>query len=416
MARSLYLDTARLGPMSPTALRLHTEFVRLAAEEPCSLYCEEFLKHGIRPGLDFGERYPELQLWHGISDLKQKISDEFTAGAVPSSQVLLTSRTGQLMRMSADMLTHRCQRILVTDLIWPPYLRVLRNAAATKACKVTLISIRERMFNGDLSQRKLLDLLVNRFEQCKCDGLFLPLVDHCGARLPVEPLYDLLHRSEQLRCSVLDASQSFGHINLPESTARADFVFGGGHKWVGSYLPLGIGLVGNAETAAELRKPDRHGSWNDALLRLLESSSASSMKDPRETVNMTPLLACRGALEDVRRRSCDQQNLNRRIAEQLLIQHGWRTLLPDSSFQTGILLAQAGSAADKTADPAAIRRRFMQAGLAVTTYAGGLVRFSIPYRKFTTVEVDCLGRGLAAVSSNLYSIIGSDNPTTRTQH
>lgn len=124
MARSLYLDTARLGPMSPTALRLHTEFVRLAAEEPCSLYCEDCLNYGINAVPELRERFPRLHQWHGVADFKRRIAESFGAGT-DSSSVFLTSRTSHLMKMSAAMLAKRCRRILVPDVIWPPYLRVL---------------------------------------------------------------------------------------------------------------------------------------------------------------------------------------------------------------------------------------------------------------------------------------------------
>ena len=46
MPATLYLDTARLGQMSPTALQTHCDFVRLMAEDPSSLYTEEFLCGG----------------------------------------------------------------------------------------------------------------------------------------------------------------------------------------------------------------------------------------------------------------------------------------------------------------------------------------------------------------------------------
>ena len=47
MPARLYLDTARLGRMSPRAQRAQIDFVRLAGEEGCTLYWERFLRDGF---------------------------------------------------------------------------------------------------------------------------------------------------------------------------------------------------------------------------------------------------------------------------------------------------------------------------------------------------------------------------------
>lgn len=399
MARSLYLDTARLGPMSPTALRLHTEFVRLAAEEPCSLYCEDFLKYGIDAVPELCERFPQLNLWHGTAELKSRISEALGRESPEQSHVLLTSRTSALMQLSANLLSNRCRRILVPDVIWPPYLRALRKASAQSGSHVVAVPVRSRLFSGEFSRSQLLDYLLDRFQRQKCDGLFLPLVDHCGARLPAEALLDHLQRTKRLRCSVVDASQAFGHIDTRATTARADFVFGGGHKWLGSYLPLGIGLAANADTAAELREQMVESGCDDPLLRMLESSTSSLVRDPRETVNMTPLLTCRGVLEDTRWQDGTGQAANRKFTEALLRQHGWQMLLPQPVFQSGIVLARAEHKSVRRMNPVAARRKFRDAGLSVTTYAGGFVRGSMPFQRFTPEEFDILDRGSAAMST-----------------
>ena len=46
MASTLYLDTARLGRMCPEAQAADHDFARLAGEEGCSLYFEQFLRWG----------------------------------------------------------------------------------------------------------------------------------------------------------------------------------------------------------------------------------------------------------------------------------------------------------------------------------------------------------------------------------
>lgn len=390
MVHSLYLDTARMGCMSPTALLMHAEFVRLAAEDPCSLYTQQFLFHGANAVARLAERFPQLRRWHGVEELKSRIAQEF-AGHSQSDQVLLASRTKSLMELVAPLLASRCRRVLVTDLIWPPYLRVLRKLISQSGSDVCFVSLRERLFHGELSHEDILDLLGNRFEREQCDGLFLPLVDHCGARLPIEQLTESLRQRNMLNCCVIDASQSFGHVETKRVAPAVDLMFGGAHKWVSAYLPLGIGLVGNATTRDEIRRLLGLGHNADPLLMMLESAHHGDLKDPRETVNITPLLACRGALADLPfRQQPLSQPRNHELTVELFRKTGWRPLLPQRALQTGILLGQADRKSLRIAESSTVRRLFQESGLAVTTYPGGYVRLSLPFQAFTTADLDLI--------------------------
>ena len=74
MATRLYLDTARMGQMSPGAQRAQIDFIRLAGEEAGSLHFDEFLRNGFPawpPSLQ--DRYPALQSWGGIGTLKKDL-------------------------------------------------------------------------------------------------------------------------------------------------------------------------------------------------------------------------------------------------------------------------------------------------------------------------------------------------------
>lgn len=396
MPRSLYLDTARLGRMSPTALRIHSDFVRLAAEEPCSLYCEKFLRYGIDAAPEFRERFPQLKRWNGVSELKQQLAKTLSDGCNPA-QVLLMSRTQPLMELGARLLVQRCRRVLVPDVVWPPYLRTLRRTAAKSGCDVVLVAVRSQLFGAEISQSELTEFLCDQFERHKCDGLLLPLVDHCGARLPVESWIGSLNDAGRLRCSVVDASQAFGHVDTRTTTAAADFVFGGCHKWMRGYLPLGVGFVGNDETAVDVGTLIETGHLADPLFRTFFSSRNRALRDPRETVNVTPLLTCRGAITDAGIRQSNAQEANRNFCSEQLLCTGWTPLMPEHRMRTGIVLARSNSSAMRCANPERVRQSFRRAGLSVTTYAGGFVRLSMPFSQFEGGETDALCRGLESV-------------------
>ena len=57
----LYLDTARLGRMTPRAQAAHRDFCRLAAAEGGSPLMERFLRHGLAAcGSRVTSHYPGL--------------------------------------------------------------------------------------------------------------------------------------------------------------------------------------------------------------------------------------------------------------------------------------------------------------------------------------------------------------------
>ena len=113
MPATLYLDTARLGQMSPTALQTHCDFVRLMAEDPSSLYTEEFLFGGAMAAPNISERFPELARWPGIERFKQQLRAAFAASSGSETEVLVASRTTNLMKLGINSLTG-CRRLLAT--------------------------------------------------------------------------------------------------------------------------------------------------------------------------------------------------------------------------------------------------------------------------------------------------------------
>ena len=220
MARLLYLDTARLGPISPTALRLHTEFVRLAAEQPASLYCEDFIRHGAEATPELVHQFPDLALWQGLAEFKRTAATKLIG---QHCETYLASRSANMMELAACMLKERCRRILVTDLIWPPYLRILRGACRNSATDIHVVPLRRQVYEDQMSCDALLQIVADNFRRHHCDGLFLTAIDHCGARFPVAALSREL--GSEVLCSVVDASQAFGHVQT-HNLAAADFAFG----------------------------------------------------------------------------------------------------------------------------------------------------------------------------------------------
>ena len=124
MSDLLYLDTARLGRMSPAAQRAERALVSLAAEEGNSAYFERFVRHGLGEcPLAAEERYSGLGHWAGVGELKQSLRG--LAGHRPDLPVLIAHRSALLMKLAARALCSSCRNVLVTDLGWPGYHDIL---------------------------------------------------------------------------------------------------------------------------------------------------------------------------------------------------------------------------------------------------------------------------------------------------
>jgi hypothetical protein len=183
MPATLYLDTARLGQMSPTALKTHCDFVRLMAEDPSSLYTEQFLFGGASATPNIPERFPELARWPGIEGLKQQLRAAFVANTGSETEVLLSSRTTNLMKLGIESLSGRRQ-LLLTDLTWPPYRRWIQQYAARSGLTIIMLSLRKQIFHG-ITADDVTDMVQTAIRTSGADCLFLPAVSHTGIRLPL---------------------------------------------------------------------------------------------------------------------------------------------------------------------------------------------------------------------------------------
>src|SRR5262245_35386373 len=103
----LFLDTARLGPMSPSAQLAARDFARLAGEGLSTLYLEKFLRRGW-PADNAPRRHglPGLAAWPGLAGLHSLVRRSVRAPL--QTPVLLSARVSSLMQITARALFNRC--------------------------------------------------------------------------------------------------------------------------------------------------------------------------------------------------------------------------------------------------------------------------------------------------------------------
>jgi selenocysteine lyase/cysteine desulfurase len=403
----LYLDTARLGQMSPRAQQVQFDFSRLAGEEGGSLLFERFLQEGTDAwpsGLR--DRFPALSCWHGVTPLKQNLRS--LAGSNPLLPVLVANRLSELMRFAARLLFQPCSNVLVTDLGWMPYHEILGTEARRMGRHVTTAAVRPIINDPKAREEDVVEEIRRQFRDQGCDGLFLTAVSHLGVRLPVERLVRTLEHVCEPRFVVIDGAQDFCHASADLRNEYCDLYLAGCHKWLKGFHPLGLGFYGRQRSRAMIETLLATllaiGGLDDPLLRFTTQLESAKLDGHTETVNLLPLFTCQGAADDVLEQGMPVaahlavRRKNLVVAAEAAKPCGWNPLLPASPFQTGILLLQAQRESLRNATAPQLRKAFAGNGIALTAYDGGVVRLSMPTAEWQPDEIHHLQSALQAVA------------------
>ena len=403
MPSTLYLDAARMGQMAPSAQWALHDFVRLAGEEGCTLYFEQFLKSGFAAfPVPYQKRYPGLRCWGGLDELKAALAD--FAGLPVGSRPLVAGRSSSLMRLAGNLHFRSGKRVLVTDLAWPSYRKILEREARKSAGEIHCVHVRDSVLRGAVAVAELVDKIVRAVCDKKCNGVFIPEISHDGIRLPVAEIVAALRQHECF--IVVDGAQAFGHVPLNLVHAPCDIYLTGCHKWLGSHLPLGIGFLPNPATRGDItrRTADliERGRLDDPLLAFLHSIETGRLRRFTETVNLSPLFACRGAVEDQFTEGPISGRLRRRLANADLVRRiarmtAWKPLTPMEEFRSASVLLQSTSATVRALTPDRLRSIFHDRGIALTSYAAGVVRLAMPHFPLSTNHVGILIQALALI-------------------
>ncbi|MBI3823649.1 MAG: aminotransferase class V-fold PLP-dependent enzyme [Planctomycetes bacterium] len=386
----LYLDAARMGRMSPSTRSALQEFVRFAGEYGGTLYFDDFLRHGFSALPDQLRRiHPGLTSWQGIQELLETLNAH--AGQSSLHLPLLANRTANLVRLAAKSLFAGGRRVLVTDLIWPSYARILRKESAKAGAHIIKLRLREAILLNKIGPSEVAQCVADAVERLDCHGMFLPAVSHDGIRFPLDVLADIIRQRGRRRFLAVDGAQAFCHVPLDMSNLDCDFLVTGSHKWLGAYLPLGIGFVRNPDA---IKVNNRRGA-GDPLLNFLLELHGNTENRFGETVNLMPLFSCRAALAE-RRDDFKDFAVRKANADALAaaIDGDWQPVMPDRDMRSGILLVNAKSRRLQRLPAARMRAHFLSRGISLTTYDSGRLRLAMPFTSFNSDEIECLRRAL----------------------
>ena len=402
MDPSLYLDTARLGQMSPSAFRASVDFARFACEHGCSLYFSELLIGGFSAWpAALRDRYPDLGDWHGVGSLAKRL--RVLAQARADSHVVLASRSATLMQFAARLLIGPCRNVLLTDLTWPAYEHIFQQQRRSASCGVTKLALRSSILRDRLPASEVVDRIVDGFVAQGCDGLFLPLVDNLGVRLPVEEIVKRIRSVAELRFVAVDGAQAIGHVPLSLDQNYCDVLIAGCHKWLSAFNPMGFAFFGHPRTSSYVQSSlDRwtgSGELDDPLLSFSREVTSGAVRPFGETVSVAPLFSASGAVSDAGQRHesvAPQTNLE--LINQVAAGTGWRMLSPHAELQSKVVILEAPNR--RHYPPEQLRRHFVSQGVALTAYDGGLIRISLPGYSLEQNQLDRLHSAFAGLTAS----------------
>jgi hypothetical protein len=395
MRRLLYLDTARLGLPTGEVLRSLAAIGSFISREGLSSRFDDLLRGGFED-LPPAERryYRGLCNWRGVAELRKSLAQ--LIGGSPGSVTLLASRTSQLMRLAAQLLGSRCRRVLVTDLEWPGFVRILEKELERRGSSIVSVPITELAFERGSDSRELSQLLAATYREQSCDGLFLSAVSHLGVRLPYSELLEELGDRPRPSFIVVDGSQALGHLPSPLGSTAPDFFIAGSHKWLAAYRPLGIASIGE-------RVGDYSGEEiDDPLLAFLSGIEHGSAEQFSETVDLSGLFAAAAASAAAMRRCSTGERFSVLLDNADLVADasrgtGWDPLRPAAALRSGILLLRSSRGHDLPPTHV-LRRCFRELGVVLTSYAGGVVRLSLPDEPLRHGDTDRIRKALRRVS------------------
>ena len=369
--------------MSPRACRASIDFARLACEHGSTLYSDDFFRFGSGSLPDASrERYPGLSEWQGPGQLSRQLSQ--LMDVPPQHPIQFASRSASLMKCAAKLLFRRCRNVLITDLTWPAYERMLRREQRRTGNRIHKVAVRRLMLQGKLAPSELIEQLAEQFASLHCDGLFLPLVDNLGLRLPAPEIALRIRSQSELRFCVIDGAQAFRHVPLELDRDYCDFMVAGCHKWLCAHNPMGLGILGRNSSrdniTASIARWLKNGTVDDPLMVYSQELITGDHFPFGETAPILPLLTANAATVDASESAAeDSPEQSRRDVIECIRQAGWTVVSPESDYASRILLIRPARVQRSPATASHhLRRQLLENQIAATTYDGALVRLALP--------------------------------------
>ena len=381
------------------------DFGRLVGRLGSSLYLEQFLTEGFwsLPN-SVARSVPRLNCWQGLAGLRRSLA-EFIRQP-PDCPTYFFGESSSLIRFAAKCLYQNANRVLTTDLAWPAYARALRAVGNEQGKTLHVAPLKNWLFTNRPSVCDVVQRLRRAYQRHDCDGLFLSDITYLGIRLPVVEIMRAI--GSHINFSVIDGAQALNQRPVDLSRMPCDLYLAGTQKWLCSYHPLRMAMVGrhdNTKATSEVAKArNRSAVQTDALFDFCQTIQSSGFVSYGETVNVSSLIAAAGAVGDMlsRRSPIDDRwrtETDNAIAfVEEFASPVWRPLIQTASLRSGILLL-CQPRFDCSQFCSRARRLLAQRGVIASTFPGGIIRLSMPPSQLTSKQISTIKRGLAHLAA-----------------
>jgi hypothetical protein len=271
-------------------------------------------------------------------------------------------------------------------MLWPAYRAILEDECRRQRRTLTTLRLQGPILRDRIGQAELVDRFLKCYARENCDGLFLTAVTYHGVKFPIPEIVPTVSRVSKPKFVLVDAAQAVNHTPLRVTAPHCDFLVAGCHKWLRAYHPMGLGFCCHpradsvmADVSREMTERDQ---LDDPLLSFTSELENDHCEAFSETVNLAPLFTAAAAVSRIwrsplgRNEAFDLQLANAKRVAEVADLAGWQPVRPAVPMQSGILLLQAKRSETRSARPDALRSAFRNLGLAVSAYAGGLIRTS----------------------------------------
>jgi hypothetical protein len=200
-------------------------------------------------------------------------------------------------------------------------------------------------------------------------------------------IVEQIQSHSEVRFCFIDAAQAFCQVPLDDCLAFADFIVAGSHKWMGAYLPTGIGLFGQRRSCEiidqRVRRRSQTASEGDPLLKFTEQLTKGALDGHSETTNLTSLFTCAGAAsyQNILKASppvTENLLVDERLAQVPRPTSDWLPRQPNESFRSRIVIFELPSSSARPVCPEETRRAWLASACIVTGYPDGRARVSLP--------------------------------------
>ena len=345
---------------------------------------------------------PGLSDWAGVEELSKRL--KHVQALLCRSRVSASGSVASLVKFAGRLLFGPCRNVLVTDLTWPAYGKLLARQRAAADARCTRMAIRKWILTERPPPEAVVEAISSAFIASGCDGLFLPLVDNFGIRLPVKEIVERIRTRATLRFVAIDGAQALGHVPPELKDNYCDIFIAGCHKWLRAYLPMGVAIYGRPETrgyiTSSLSRWRSEGWLDDPLLAFMEQLTSGHWKSFGETVQLPPLFTANAACLDAGRIPAARQECirpaNRLLLRHLTIDTRWRMIEPHALLGTRIALLKQSRRNGAPLPASVLSKRWLEQDVSVTALSRGLIRVSLPDLRFTDSQLDTVKRALLA--------------------